>query len=116
MDGKITQDIFLDDQSLILDTEKGLILILGCAHSGMINIIHHVIHKTGKDKLHAILGGTHLDFLTPEQLEESIKALKKMEIEKIGVSHCTGMKAAFRLHREFGDRFFYGSVGCVLKL
>jgi 7,8-dihydropterin-6-yl-methyl-4-(beta-D-ribofuranosyl)aminobenzene 5'-phosphate synthase len=116
MDGKITQDTFLDDQSLILDTEKGLILILGCAHSGMINIIHHVIHKTGKERFHSILGGTHLDFLTPEQLEESIKALKQMEIEKIGVSHCTGMRAAFRLHRELGDRFFYGSVGCVLKL
>ncbi len=116
VDGKTSQDIFLDDQSLILDTEKGLILILGCAHSGMINIIHHVIHKTGKDKFHAILGGTHLDFLAPEQLEESIKSLKKMEIEKIGVSHCTGMRAAFRLHQEFGDRFFYGSVGCVLKL
>jgi len=113
---KPAPDILLDDQSLILDTEKGLILILGCAHSGMINIIHHVIHKMGKDKFYTIMGGTHLDFLTPEQLEESIKALKQMEIEKIGVSHCTGMKAAFRLHREFGDRFFYGSVGCVLKL
>src|SRR4030042_3186866 len=100
-DGKTTQDIILDDQSLILDTEKGFILILGCAHSGMINIIQHVISKTGKDKFYAILGGTHLDFLTPEQLEESIKSLKKMEIRKIGVSHCTGMKAEFRLHQEF---------------
>jgi hypothetical protein len=42
MDGKITQDIFLDDQSLILDTKKGLVVILGCAHSGMINILDHV--------------------------------------------------------------------------
>ncbi|MBM4278672.1 MAG: MBL fold metallo-hydrolase [Deltaproteobacteria bacterium] len=115
-DGKTATDIFLDDQSLILDTEKGFILILGCAHSGMINIIHHVIHKTGKDKFHAILGGTHLDFLTPEQLEESIKALKKMEIEKIGVSHCTGMRASSRLHQEFGDRFFHGCVGSVLEV
>ncbi len=116
MDGKITQDIFLDDQSLVLDTPKGLVLILGCAHSGMVNIIRHIMDKTGKEKFYAILGGTHLDFLSPDQLEESIKSLKEMEIEKIGVSHCTGMKAAFRLHREFGDRFFYGSVGCVLKL
>lgn len=116
VDGKTSQDIFLDDQSLILDTEKGFILLLGCAHSGMINIIHHVIHKTGKDKFHAILGGTHLDFLTPEQLEESIKALKQMEIEKIGVSHCTGMRAAFRLQQEFKDRFFYGCVGSVFEL
>ncbi|MBW2149700.1 MAG: MBL fold metallo-hydrolase [Deltaproteobacteria bacterium] len=116
IDGKTVQDIFLDDQSLVLDTDKGLILILGCAHSGMINIIHHVTAKTGKDKLYAILGGTHLDFLTPDQLEESIRSLKEMKIEKIGVSHCTGMRATFRLLQEFGDRFFYGCVGSVLEI
>jgi len=116
IDGKTNLDIFSDDQSLILNTEKGLILILGCAHSGMINIINHVIHKTGKEKFFAILGGTHLDFLTPEQLEESIKALKKMNIEKIGACHCTGMGAAFRLYQEFGDRFFYGHVGSTLEI
>jgi 7,8-dihydropterin-6-yl-methyl-4-(beta-D-ribofuranosyl)aminobenzene 5'-phosphate synthase len=116
IDGRVNQDIFLDDQSLILDTDKGLVVILGCAHSGVINIIQHVINKTGKDKFHAILGGTHLDFLTPEQLEASIKSLKKMEVEKIGVSHCTGMGAAFRFHQEFGDRFFYGCVGSALEV
>jgi 7,8-dihydropterin-6-yl-methyl-4-(beta-D-ribofuranosyl)aminobenzene 5'-phosphate synthase len=116
IDGKTEQDIFLDDQSLILDTEKGLTLILGCAHSGMINIINHITHKTGKDKFYAILGGTHLDFLTPEQLDESIKALKKMKVEKIGVCHCTGMRAAFRLQQEFGNRFFYGHVGSGLEI
>jgi len=116
IDGKTTQDFFLDDQSLILDTDKGMVLILGCAHSGMINIIHHVMQRAGKEKFFAILGGTHLDFLTPEQLEESIKSLKKMEIGKIGVSHCTGMRAAFRLHQEFGDRFFYGCVGSVQEV
>ena len=116
IDGKTEQDIFSDDQSLILDTKKGLILVLGCAHSGMINIINYVIDKTGKDKFYAILGGTHLDFLTPEQLEESIKILKKTKIEKMGVCHCTGMRAAFRLQQEFGDRFFYGHVGSSLDL
>jgi 7,8-dihydropterin-6-yl-methyl-4-(beta-D-ribofuranosyl)aminobenzene 5'-phosphate synthase len=114
--GKTVQDTFPDDQSLILNSEKGLILILGCAHSGMINIIHHVMDKTGKEAFYAILGGTHLDFLTPEQLEESITFLKKMKIEKIGVSHCTGMRAACRLHQEFGDRFAYGCVGSVLEI
>ena len=116
MEGKTTQDILLDDQSLILNTKKGLVVILGCAHSGMINILNYVMQKTRKGKFYAILGGTHLDFLTPEQLEESIKSLRKMEIEKIGASHCTGMRAAFRLHQEFGDRFFYGYVGSALEL
>jgi 7,8-dihydropterin-6-yl-methyl-4-(beta-D-ribofuranosyl)aminobenzene 5'-phosphate synthase len=115
-DGKTTHDLFLDDQSLILQTEKGIVLILGCAHAGMINIIYHVIRKMGKEKFHAILGGTHLDFLTLEQLEESITSLKKIEVDKIGVSHCTGMRAAFRLHQEFGERFFYGRVGSVLEI
>lgn len=69
--------------------------------------------QSGKENFYAILGGTHLDFLTPAQLEESIKSLKKMSIQKIGASHCTGLNAAFRLRQEFGDRFFYGSVGSV---
>jgi 7,8-dihydropterin-6-yl-methyl-4-(beta-D-ribofuranosyl)aminobenzene 5'-phosphate synthase len=116
IDGKIDQDVFLDDQSLILDTEKGLIVILGCAHSGMINILNHIVQKVEKEYFCAILGGTHLDFLTHEQLEGSIKSLKEMVIGAIGVSHCTGMKAAFRLHQEFGDRFFYGCVGSVLEI
>ena len=116
VDGKMNLDIFSDDQSLILDTEKGLILVLGCAHSGMVNIIHHVLNKTGKEKFYAILGGTHLDFLTKEQSNESIEALKRFQVEKIGACHCTGMRAAFRLHQEFGDRFFYGHVGSMLEI
>ena len=116
IEGKTEPDIFLDDQSLTIESEKGSILVLGCAHSGMINIINHVIHKTGKEKFYAILGGTHLDFLTPEQLEASIQALNELDMGKIGVSHCTGMRAAFRLNLEFGDRFFYGGVGSVLEV
>jgi 7,8-dihydropterin-6-yl-methyl-4-(beta-D-ribofuranosyl)aminobenzene 5'-phosphate synthase len=115
-DGKMNPDIFLDDQSLILNTERGMLLILGCAHSGVINILNHVINKTGKDKFYAIVGGTHLDFLAPEQLEESIKALSKIHFERIGASHCTGMRGASRLHQEFGDRFFYGNVGSTLDI
>ena len=83
----------------------------------MINIINHIIAKIRKEKFYAILGGTHLDFLTPKQLEESIIALKKLEIEKIGVSHCTGMRAAFRLQLEFGDQILsMGAVGSVLEV
>lgn len=111
-----TQDTFADDQSLVLETKRGLVLILGCAHAGMINIVRHVIDKTKKDRFHAILGGTHLDFLNPQQVEDSIQALKEIAVEKIGVSHCTGMRGASRLEQEFKERFFYGCVGSVLEI
>jgi len=116
INGNTAQDVFLDDQALILDTDKGLILILGCAHAGMINTVQHVIQKTGKEKFFAILGGTHLDFMDPEQLEESINVLKRMDLARISVCHCTGMRAASRLHQEFGDRFTYGCVGSVIEV
>ena len=115
-DGQLIPDPFLDDQSLLIYAPQGLVVLLGCAHSGLINILNYVIEKTGRERIYAILGGTHLDFLNPEQLEESIKSLKQMGIEKIGVSHCTGIKAAFRLHQEFRDRFFYGWVGSILEV
>jgi 7,8-dihydropterin-6-yl-methyl-4-(beta-D-ribofuranosyl)aminobenzene 5'-phosphate synthase len=116
IDAKLTPDLLPDDQSLILNTDKGLVLVLGCAHSGIINIMNHVMQKMDKDNFYAVLGGTHLDFLTPEQLEQSIASLKKMNIAKIGVSHCTGMRAASRLQQEFGDRYYYGYVGSVLEV
>lgn len=115
INGKISPDLFADDQSLIIDTERGLVLILGCAHAGMINIINHVIGKIKKDKIWAIIGGTHLGFLTPEQLSESIQSLKKMKVELIGVSHCTGIRPVSKLMQEFGDRFFYGGVGTAIE-
>lgn len=115
VNGDWVTDQFWDDQSLVLDTPKGLVIIFGCAHSGMINTINHVMEKTGKEKIYALLGGTHLQFLTPEQLEESIDAIKRLTIEYIGVSHCTGMRASMRLAQEFGDRFFFGHVGAVFE-
>jgi 7,8-dihydropterin-6-yl-methyl-4-(beta-D-ribofuranosyl)aminobenzene 5'-phosphate synthase len=114
--GGMVPDTLPDDQSLILDTEKGLVLIFGCAHSGMINIMNHVLQRMKKDRFYAVLGGTHLDFLTSEQLEESIRSLKEMDVARIGVSHCTGLRAAFRLQQEFGERFFYGWVGSGLEV
>jgi hypothetical protein len=69
-----------------------------------------------KEKIHSTLGRTHLDFLIPEQLEKSIQSLKRMKVENIGVFHCTGMRAGFRRHEEFRERFFYGYGKCHRRL
>ena len=67
-----------------------------------------------KKNFRMILGGTHLEFLAPQQIDQSIETLKTMDVERIAVSHCTGMKAAFRLQQEFGERYQYGCVGTMI--
>ena len=107
---------FPDDQSLILKTGRGLVIVFGCAHAGMINIVRHAVAKTGETRIRGIIGGTHLAFLDDARREASIAELKKMSLDFVGVSHCTGIIAASRLAQEFGDRFIYGQVGTVFTV
>lgn len=114
-DGKYVQDPLEDDQSLIIKTSKGLFVLLGCSHAGIINILNYAIEKTGEARIHTVIGGTHLGPLSPEKREKSIEALKTFQIERIGVSHCTGTPAALRLSQVFGERFFFCNVGTVVE-
>lgn len=109
--GSFTQDPVLDDQSMVVTTSKGLVVLMACAHSGMINTLLYAKRMTGQGKVHAVVGGTHLGFLSAEQLEESIVHLESMEPEIVAVSHCTGLPAAARLMQKFGKRFLFAHVG-----
>jgi 7,8-dihydropterin-6-yl-methyl-4-(beta-D-ribofuranosyl)aminobenzene 5'-phosphate synthase len=100
-----------DDLSVIIKTDKGLIVLLGCAHRGMINNITHAQKVTGVGRIYAVIGGTHLISAGPEQMSETVKALKGLNIQKLGASHCTGPKSAAVLAREFGDTFFFNNTG-----
>ena len=108
-------DNLLDDQSVVIETEKGLFIILGCCHSGIINTLSYIVEKIGRRHIYAVIGGTHLGPVSDEQREKSIDALKAFDIERLGVSHCTGLKTASRLAGEFGDRFFFCNVGTVVE-
>ncbi len=114
--GEWAPDPLLDDCSLVLKTSQGLVIVLGCAHSGLINILDHAVAKTGEDRIHAILGGTHLGFSAPAQLENTLAALKKYRIELLAPSHCTGQHPVARLAAEFGEKFAFGHVGFMLGL
>ncbi len=111
-DGMI-QDPLSDDQAIIIETSKGLFVVLGCAHSGIINTLEYAIKMTGQEKIHTVIGGTHLGMVSDEQREESIKALKKYNIVRLGVSHCTGAKASYSLARDFPNSFYFCNVGMV---
>ncbi len=97
-------DDVLDDQALFIKTSKGLVIVIGCAHAGIINIIEHIHRLTGIERVHALIGGMHLLNAGDERIGETIKALKRWHIEKLYPLHCTGKKAIGMLHRHFGKK------------
>ena len=109
-------DTFSDDQSLIIRGEKGLVLLLGCCHAGLINTIEAARELTGVKDVHAVIGGTHLAFCSVEQLTATLAALRELGVAKIYASHCTGFSAAARLHDEFPGRFHPAMVGTSVEL
>jgi 7,8-dihydropterin-6-yl-methyl-4-(beta-D-ribofuranosyl)aminobenzene 5'-phosphate synthase len=111
--GQIVPDTLADDQALILDTKKGLVVLLGCSHRGVINTLNHVVKLTGKNKIRAIIGGLHLGKASDAKLTKIIDHLGEFNIEKIGLSHCTGTKAILALFDRFKDRVFINTVGTV---
>ncbi len=109
-------DPMRDDLSLVINSRKGLVLVLGCAHAGVVNIMEHVCRKTGQDKIYAVIGGTHLGFVGAAEYQETAKAFRDFGVEQIGVSHCTGLPRAAQLYGQFTERFFFGTVGTVLEV
>ncbi|MDR3567382.1 MAG: MBL fold metallo-hydrolase [Syntrophobacteraceae bacterium] len=114
--GGFFQDPFLDDFSLVITTSRGLVVVLGCAHAGVVNILSHAVQKTGEKRVYAVLGGTHLGLSPAAQISPSIEALREFDIQVLAVSHCTGLGPMARLAFEFGERFAFGSVGFVLEI
>ena len=114
--GKFVPDPLKDDQSAILKTKRGLIVIFGCAHAGMINTLNHIRRNLPDDKIHMIIGGTHLGFLSDQQMSKSIDCLRSFGIEKIAVSHCTGNRAALALMTAFREKFFFANAGTVITI
>jgi 7,8-dihydropterin-6-yl-methyl-4-(beta-D-ribofuranosyl)aminobenzene 5'-phosphate synthase len=115
-DGAILPDPILDDQTLVVETRRGLFVVLGCSHAGIVNILTYIAQQTGQSHFHTVIGGTHLKPAQFERVEQTIAALLDFDIERIGVSHCTGQSAAARMASAFGDRFFYCNVGTEVEI
>ena len=109
-------DLVADDLSLVIKSDKGLVVILGCAHRGMINHIRHAQNLTRKKNIHTIIGGTHLMAAAASGLDRTITDLKQMKVTKLGACHCTGFEALSRLYTEFPDAFFLNNAGTQIKI
>jgi len=115
-ENEIIPDTLADDQALILDTDKGLVVLLGCSHRGVINTLNHVVSIAGKKTIHAILGGLHLAKASDLKLRKIMDHLGGFGLEKIRVGHCTGSRAFLALSNEFLNRVFLNTVGDVMSV
>lgn len=118
VDGDLfVEDAVVDDQALLISLEdKGLAVITGCAHAGIINTIRHAQKVMGIDKVYAVVGGFHLAQADDERISATIRELVGLNPMIIGPCHCTGFKATKQLVEAFGDHCTPLRTGDILGL
>jgi len=99
-------DTLLDDQALCFDSTEGLVVLLGCAHSGVVNTLEHVRDLAGGRPIHTVLGGMHLHAASPERMEKTIAAFRRLGVQRLAPAHCTGLPALAQLWTAFPDRCY----------
>jgi 7,8-dihydropterin-6-yl-methyl-4-(beta-D-ribofuranosyl)aminobenzene 5'-phosphate synthase len=107
-----------DDRAIAINVKrKGLVVLSGCAHAGIINTVTYAQQITGNAKVYAVIGGFHLAGKNNENgIETTTEELRKMNPELIAPSHCTGWKAMFAIAKNLPEAFVWNSVGNLYKL
>lgn len=113
-DGELVPDPFTDDQALVVRTPEGAVVLTGCAHSGVVNILKHVQEEYGR--IRAVVGGTHLGLGNEARVDPTIDFLDGLDVDKMIFCHCTGVAVISRLMAHFKDRFVAGHTGMIANL
>ncbi|UCE06602.1 MAG: MBL fold metallo-hydrolase, partial [bacterium] len=111
--GKMGAEII--EHSLILDTPKGLVIVTGCAHQGIVNILKKAKQILDKD-IYLVFGGFHLMRHSDEQVKEIIQEFKNLDVKQCGATHCTGDKAIALFKEAFRENYVQMGVGKVIKI
>jgi 7,8-dihydropterin-6-yl-methyl-4-(beta-D-ribofuranosyl)aminobenzene 5'-phosphate synthase len=112
-DGKIVEDNVPEDQSLVIDTDRGLVVITGCGHAGIVNICEYSRSTIRKAPVYAVLGGIHLYEASDETLDWTGAKLKEFGLQNLLGAHCTGIEAVYRLRALTGLVRKTAAVGAV---
>jgi 7,8-dihydropterin-6-yl-methyl-4-(beta-D-ribofuranosyl)aminobenzene 5'-phosphate synthase len=112
-DGKTTEDNLPEDQSLVIVTDKGLVVISGCGHSGIINTLDYARAKIASEPIYAALGGFHLYQASDDTLAWTASKLKEFGLQNLLGAHCTGIEAVYRLRQLTGLDRKTAAVGAV---
>jgi len=105
----------IKEQSLIIRTDKGLVVITGCAHPGIVNIVN-TAKDLIKDDILLVMGGFHLERATKGRIEKIISAFKQLGVRYVGLCHCSGHKARSLFEKHFGSKYINIGVGKVVTL
>jgi 7,8-dihydropterin-6-yl-methyl-4-(beta-D-ribofuranosyl)aminobenzene 5'-phosphate synthase len=105
----------IKEQSLILKTRRGLVIVTGCAHPGIVDIVSQA-RTLLKDKVHLLIGGFHLMGSSPNDIRHIIKRLDEMEVENISPCHCSGDTAREVFSKHYGENYIKCGAGLVLGL
>ncbi|OGV73300.1 MAG: hypothetical protein A3K19_14565 [Lentisphaerae bacterium RIFOXYB12_FULL_65_16] len=108
-------DPLKDDQALFFGTAVGTVVLLGCAHAGVINTLDHIRDLTNGKPVHAVLGGMHLRNTSEARLQWTVAALQRFEIGRLGAMHCTGVAASVALWNAFPGRCVACGVGSTFE-
>lgn len=98
-------DPIVDDQSIFFDTPDGMVVLLGCAHAGVINTLQYIRQITAGRPIHTVIGGMHLLYASQERMTQTVTALRELNIQRLAPTHCTGAKAAAQLWAEFPNQW-----------
>jgi 7,8-dihydropterin-6-yl-methyl-4-(beta-D-ribofuranosyl)aminobenzene 5'-phosphate synthase len=115
--GELVRDAILDDQSIVVNVKgKGLVVIPGCAHAGIVNTLLYAREISGVDRIWAVVGGFHLQGATEDVVSRTIGELKALGPRLVMPCHCTGFEAMSRFAAEMPDQFVLGAVGTTLTI
>ena len=109
------QDNFDDEISLGIVTKKGLVVIVGCSHVGIVNILKTISEKVNMP-IYAVIGGTHLIEADEVRIKKTIDAFKEMKIQLVAVSHCTGEEGISFISQQMKEQFLYNNTGKVIEI
>ena len=112
-DGNEKWDPIEDDTAIVANVKgKGLVVLSGCAHSGIVNTVNYAKQVTGVDKVFAVMGGFHLTGpMFADTIPPTVEALKALDPEYIVPTHCTGRKAVMEVEKAMPDKFLLNMAG-----
>ena len=115
----LVEDTVPEDQSLVFDTDRGLVILSGCGHAGVVNTVEYARKVVRAAPVHALVGGFHLFNLDDERLGWTADQLKRSGLENLLGAHCTGIEAVYRIRERAGlarKSCVVGSVGSSFVL